>query len=672
MRTLIALLLVLADFSYGPSAFAAEAPPDTDVNDLVVWSVNEYIQGDYGIELAAQVPSQVLLRPWFKWANAHDYAREKWVIPRVHANGQLFGGGLTMSAVYRGENGIDEKTFLDLTTRTPSNKLYPAFGRGDYYHGTLSNPRYVDYCLKWAFQQIDAGVDHLFMDEVNAVHGPLEGYDDYAIKDFGAWLLSQYDDRTPTDDRWRSLFAMPRDDDTVGFRDSLARFHYREYLKSHNLTKKPWTAENRLLPMWAQFKSERDGRVWEDVCDRIRLYARGKGRRVLIAANGLNRYVDHQIQNLWRDHLCLDRDERIDASRSLYRWAEGQVVQSRSLLGRDVPIVVFHDWGFGMPWQTISVEARNLWLRVYAPELYAAGVYFAFPVHGPFGCDSQKDGTLPTIQQMAGFFRRYAEYYRVDDRSFLDASQVDVSNDKVTVSLVEKPKARRRLIHFVNHSFIDGRMKTLDGIDVGLPSIERPKRLTVVSPDREGEQAIRFEHEDGVVSFRLPPLEYYDLAVLEYETMTPAADGQMERNIVIAPRPFWARASLSRFMIGEDGRVPNPDQICAYVHGNYHPQLRNNPTFVVDYARTGKFEVHVNSVATQGAVLEVHVDGKPALRETIADRDKRNDAFAGEIEEVYAVVVPQGRHFIRVDNTGGDWLTVDRYIFRNALESRSR
>ena len=54
-----------------------------------------------------------------------------------------------------------------MATRDPNNKLYPAFGRGNYFHGTLSNPRYVDYCLKWVFNQIDSGVEHLFMDEVD-------------------------------------------------------------------------------------------------------------------------------------------------------------------------------------------------------------------------------------------------------------------------------------------------------------------------------------------------------------------------------------------------------------------------------------------------------------------------------------------------------------------------
>ena len=104
----------------------------------------------------------------------------------------------------------------------------------------------------------------------------------------------------------------------------------------------------------------RDEAVWKEVCERIRAYARAKGRRVLITANGLNRHVDHQIQNLWDNHLFLDKEKRVDARQSLFSWGRDLVHKSRTLLGREVPIVVFHDWGFGMPWQNISKELLRM------------------------------------------------------------------------------------------------------------------------------------------------------------------------------------------------------------------------------------------------------------------------------------------------------------------------
>ena len=51
-------------------------------------------------------------------------------------------------------------------------------------HGSLSSPAYRDYLLGWCRQQIDAGVDYLFMDEHTAALGGLEGYDDHSLADF--------------------------------------------------------------------------------------------------------------------------------------------------------------------------------------------------------------------------------------------------------------------------------------------------------------------------------------------------------------------------------------------------------------------------------------------------------------------------------------------------------
>jgi hypothetical protein len=121
----IGICFVLAVVHVPYSAHAATSP-SLEVNDLVVWSVNEYTNTDAAVALAARVPSQLLIRGWFKWANANDFAREAHVVPKAHANGQLFGAGVTMSALYRGENGLDEATFLDYATRDPNGRLYPA------------------------------------------------------------------------------------------------------------------------------------------------------------------------------------------------------------------------------------------------------------------------------------------------------------------------------------------------------------------------------------------------------------------------------------------------------------------------------------------------------------------------------------------------------------------
>src|SRR6185503_16795036 len=97
------------------------------------------------------------------------------IVRLAHEHGALLGGGVTCSAIYRGETGISDAEFMDLATRDPSGNLYPI--SKSYCHGATANSAYLRYVLKWATQQVDAGVDTLFMDEVSGVYSAHEGYD---------------------------------------------------------------------------------------------------------------------------------------------------------------------------------------------------------------------------------------------------------------------------------------------------------------------------------------------------------------------------------------------------------------------------------------------------------------------------------------------------------------
>ena len=102
--------------------------------------------------------------------------------------GGLFGGGITCSALYDDENGISRQQLLDMATRGPAGQLMDAWETPGIRHGSLSSPAYRDYLLGWCRQQIDAGVDYLFMDEHTAALGGLEGYDDHSLADFRQYL----------------------------------------------------------------------------------------------------------------------------------------------------------------------------------------------------------------------------------------------------------------------------------------------------------------------------------------------------------------------------------------------------------------------------------------------------------------------------------------------------
>jgi hypothetical protein len=118
--------------------------------------------------------------------------------------------------------------------------------------------------------------------------------------------------------------------------------------------------------------------------------------------------------------------------------------------------------------------------------------------------------------------------------------------------------------------------------------------------------------------------------------------------------------------VGADGSLaPASARVLYLVHGELHrPKFGRGPTFRVTPAKPGEFVVRVNSVTTAGAILTIDLDGKEVLRRPLPDRDGQGAPNAGEYAEDIAIPLPPGEHTVRVDNLGGDWMSVDRYVFR--------
>ncbi|MGQ9732507.1 MAG: hypothetical protein ACUVX8_14695, partial [Candidatus Zipacnadales bacterium] len=222
--------------------------PVRDICEAVVYTINEYTSGDYGIDLARKVGSEVLVRAWFKWHEAPPVHEQTEVPQRAHALGALFGGGITCSALYDGENGLSEEQWRDMATRGPAGQLIEAWNQPGTRHGTLSNPAYLDYLFRWCREQIDAGADYLFMDEINAALGPLEGYDDYSLADFREYLLGhapQTQGWVANDERWAGL-GIDLADRELCPDGTMASFDYRAFLRKKGFLDNPTTNENPL------------------------------------------------------------------------------------------------------------------------------------------------------------------------------------------------------------------------------------------------------------------------------------------------------------------------------------------------------------------------------------------------------------------------------------------
>ena len=109
-----------------PAALRQPQPVE-DIRQAIVYTINETIQTDDGLDLARKTGSDVLIRGWFKWGTPPDYARLAPQVAKAHAMGALFGGGITCSALYHDENGLTEQQVLDMATRGPEGQLVNAW-----------------------------------------------------------------------------------------------------------------------------------------------------------------------------------------------------------------------------------------------------------------------------------------------------------------------------------------------------------------------------------------------------------------------------------------------------------------------------------------------------------------------------------------------------------------
>jgi hypothetical protein len=683
-----------------PAELRREAPV-AEIGRAVVFTVNEFTRSEAELALARSVGADVLIRGWFKWREAPP-VHQMTEIPRLaHRMGALFGGGITCSALYDGENGITREQLLDMATRGPDGRLVDAWGQPGIRHGSLSSPAYRDYLFRWCREQIDAGVGYLFMDEIDAALGPQEGFDDHSLADFLRWLRegsAETKDWADGDARWLTL-GIDLSNTAIAADGTMRSFDYRGYLRAGGWFEAPHGAGNPLAPLWAQFRRDRDDRVWRELTKRIRSYAAEKQRKVYLSGNGIVPYVDLQVLGVW-DRWAV-RDGHIDLSQSQIPVWQAVVQRGRQVAGRRVPVVLFHDWGFGdppFPWLAVPAAERAIWMRTRGAEIYAAGGFFAFPVLGPFGCNAARDGTLGEIQRQTAFYQRNRHLYL--DSDFLGSETLRTEDEDLSQAVGWHEGRRSVLLHVINRRVRNGRLQPRQGVRVGLPTLEPLKMgqapgirdpepvavsfpkvgqapgilapepvpfsepvtsSVVVSPDWAGERTAGVERGDEGLVVTLPEFEAY--AVVELSYREPPDLAPLRDPLRIRPELRWARPTRCEFRVLPGGAVEGSEHLNGFLQGGLHPHLRNPPVFDVDAPNGGRLFVRVGSVAQWGAGLQYSIGGDVRQTIELPDRDGKNDATAAEYGTVYELPIPAGRHRLTVGNVGRDWLTVDWYTF---------
>ena len=143
------------------------------------------------------------------------------------------------------------------------------------------------------------------------------------------------------------------------------------------------------------------------------------------------------------------------------------------------------------------------------------------------------------------------------------------------------------------------------------------------------------------------------------------------RDVVLLPSNRWGKAEHDEFVIQRDGTIADDRIPRLLLHGGGHPDLKNPPTFVVDYPQPGKFGVHVGKVSNSG-LLRIWVDDDLRLEKELPCGEglEKTSVWVPQwklwettYDQDLSVEVPAGRHHLRIDNLGKDWVELTRYTF---------
>jgi Domain of unknown function (DUF5060)/Cellulase (glycosyl hydrolase family 5) len=125
--------------------------------------------------------------------------------------------------------------------------------------------------------------------------------------------------------------------------------------------------------------------------------------------------------------------------------------------------------------------------------------------------------------------------------------------------------------------------------------------------------------------------------------------------VSFGPGAGWGTAARTEFVVSPSGHVEGLESMPGFLQGNAHREMFPRATFRATYAEPGTFSLTIRQVAKGGAHPVIAVDGKPA-----AEHDFPAAAADQRVEVVLTANVPAGEHVIRLENTGADWVVLER------------
>lgn len=139
----------------------------------------------------------------------------------------------------------------------------------------------------------------------------------------------------------------------------------------------------------------------------------------------------------------------------------------------------------------------------------------------------------------------------------------------------------------------------------------------------------------------------------------------------LIPLSRWGKPENTEFTLQEDGTVAEGRQPQQLLQGLGHQDLQAPVIFKVTYPQAGQFIMHVGRVSNSG-LLRVAVDGQQVKEFDLPTGDKlgKSSVYREQwklwetvYDQDFAIDIPAGKHEIKVENAGKDWVSMDRYTF---------
>lgn len=483
-------------------------------------------------------------------------------------------------------------------------------GRGDIGAGqlqppvmqraSLANPRFRARLLKQMETQIDLGADGIVLAESDALgyrgnkdqgYNGDEGYDRYFLSDFNRYLMDKYPGYSEAD--WEVQFQMHLNNTInpwFAWDDLRYNFNYQRYLKAAQWADDPRDRaghpDRPLAAEWGDVAYPSAGPEGDDggflakdlayiqklMILKIRKYARStKHREIVVAAEGLLPDVDVNEYPLKRDnrddgdkpvdYLPLTWNGSLKGSVSLLKAFKSLRARSRQVSGQ--ALLVFYlglgkdDYAKG--YNGLSVEEKEDYWRLYVPEAYACGAFFAYHLRESLGQQpsSLQAGVIDSLCDDAGFYKRNRDLFSGAE----DAGRgIRCDDANVACNVTEQAYWRRSVVHLINHNYVY-KIAPVSDLAVTVASAVAPAVAYLRSPDMTGSTPVAFSFKAGQLTLQIPTLTYYDVVVLKWPVDGPRKRGEplpvptmpptFADSLVPAPAPSAVAAPLPPELPGE-------------------------------------------------------------------------------------------------------------------------